>query len=222
MVKRHLYPADFRFDKPKKSRGESLPTSLSSAGQLHRGPQCLCQPKSQRVTVSSQKGTPWRSAPTDTWRPPQCLRERAWPHQGSRGSGPTATEFLPPSVSVKVRHGDLKAPRREANTTDGPSAGGEPEASDTSQGAVPPSGGGFGHGLPFSPWDRAASSCGVATLGPRPRLSLMSQPVVGGVRYQEQQELVAPDGDADHCPGRRWILALGRGRHENLVFECVK
>lgn len=57
---------------------------------------------------SSWKGTLWKSA-LNTRRPLQSPRARG---------GPTATESLLPSVLVKVRREDLKAPRKEINTSD--------------------------------------------------------------------------------------------------------
>lgn len=109
---------------------------------------------------SSREGTPWKSALNT--RPPS---QNAW-----ASGGHTATEYLLSSVSVKVRHEDLKAPRKERNTGDNVDR--EPWASEqTPKGVV---------AFHMVSVVRFLSPSGVAALEPRhlPSLILNASPLV--------------------------------------------
>ncbi|XP_044896849.1 zinc finger protein 511 isoform X1 [Felis catus] len=85
--------------------------------QPHPGPLYEHPQKLRGMTGSNQEGMPWKSA-LNTRPPSQSL----W-----ASDGPPATEYLLPSVSVKVHHEDLKAPRKKRDTSD--NVDGEPQNS---------------------------------------------------------------------------------------------
>ncbi|XP_045709831.1 zinc finger protein 511 isoform X1 [Phyllostomus hastatus] len=95
LVRRHLYPADFRFDKPKEGRGPATPTaslhvSAGAPGDIGK------QSEGDAMEVCSEHTLP----PTEL------------------------TEYLLPSVLVTAHHAGLKAARKETSTSDGRRRGG--------------------------------------------------------------------------------------------------
>ncbi|XP_032464814.1 zinc finger protein 511 isoform X1 [Phocoena sinus] len=121
LVMRHLYPADFRFDKPRKSRGPVMPGAAEQVLAEAPGDDGVPS-EGDAMEVCSEHVEP-PPAPTG--------ERRAYSHREMNSCPSAALAQLPriwperyhlPSVLVKVPHEDLKGPRREISTSNGGSS----------------------------------------------------------------------------------------------------